>query len=427
MRAYLASACAAVLAGCAGIFQHDLPAAPASYTIDVAVAPNELRVGSAQRDVTPAVGGYLGGFSIGRTSTRVGSPLAVRALVVITPQRRFAIVGIDNLGVMLQDADWIKLGITGFANGDVFLCASHTHAAPDLIGLWGYYGFSSGRDPAYLGRLRSAVAEAVAEAAADAVPASFVRGQSRLPPSGIVKNSNRAGLFDRRLTVLQAIANDDGRPVGSLLHMACHPEVLPRSNTAISADFVGSLCDAWRDRGHGPAVFVNGALGAMVSPAWKPRDDAGVLGCGAALCDVAEAALAAAEPLPIERIEVRRRDVHLPLQALAFRFGRLLTVLPRELYSGYARSTVGLLRLGDFTAVTVPGEMEPAMAAQLRRELGLPEVLIFGLCDDEVGYLLRSRDAHDPEFAYELSMSPCVDAGERVRRAITGVPSRYGK
>ncbi len=417
----LAAAAIGALGSCAGIFQRDMPAAPARYEMRVPVA-GDLRIGSAERDVTPAVGGYLAGFDVARTSTRVGAALAVRALVVATPARRFAVVGIDNLGVMREDADWIKSGIAGFANGDVFLCASHTHAGPDLIGIWGFYGLSTGRDRDYLAALRGAVAEAVAEAAAAAVPARLALGEALLPPAGIVKNSNRAGIFDRRLVVLHAHAIADDRPVGTLLHLACHPEVLPRRNTAISADFVGGLCDEWRRRGRGQAVFVNGALGAMVSPDWPQRDDAGALACGAALADLAEQALADAAPLPVDTIEVRRRDVYLPMTSTWFRLGRVLTVLPRQLYGGHARSTVGMLRLGAFTAIAVPGEMEPLLAAQLRRELRLPDAVLFGLCDDEVGYLLRGADARDPGFAYETSMSPCVDAGERVRAAITGVP-----
>ncbi len=417
----------ALLGGCAGIFQRSMPAVPASFVADSPVAAAQLRVGSAERDITPAVGGYMAGFSIARTSTAISTPLKLRALVVDAPARRIAIVGIDNLGVMRQDADWLKSGVAGFANGDVFLCASHTHAGPDLIGLWGYYGFTTGRDPAYLALLHDALREAVAEALANAVPAHFEFGQTRLPPAGLVKNSNRDGLFDRRLSVLVAKANDDGRPVGTVLHMACHPEVLSRRHTLISSDFVGEMCEQWRQRGHGQAVFVNGALGAMVSPHWGERDPDGVATFGVKACDFAEQALAAAAPLPVDAIEVRRRDVYLPLDTMLFRLGRLFTVLPRELYSGNARSTVGYLRLGALEAIAVPGEMEPAMAAQLRRELGRPDVLVFGLCDDEVGYLLRARDAHDPEFAYERSMSPCTDAGERVRRAISGVGQPFGK
>lgn len=405
--------------GCSGVFQHALPDRPAGYQVVVDTAAG-LRVGSAECDVTPDVGCYMAGFSLARTSTAVGSPLKVRALVVEAPDRRFAIVGIDNLGVMREDVDWIKAGLPGFANGDVFVCASHTHAGPDLIGLWGWYFLSSGRDRDYVVRLREATAAAVAAARAAAAPARFVHGEARLPPTGLVKNANRKEVFDRRVTVLQALALDDQRPLGTLLHLACHPEVLPRRNTELSADFTGELCDAWRARGHGQAVFVNGALGAMVSPTGHSRDLAGVQAMGAALCDLAEGALHGAAPLVIDSIEVRRRDVYLPLVSAGFRLGRLTTVLERELYDGHARSTVGFLRLGSFAAVAVPGEMEPGLAQQLRAELRRPDLLVFGLCDDEVGYLLREQEATDPEFEYERSMSPCRTAGERVRRALTG-------
>lgn len=390
------------------------------YAQAVEVGDGVVAVGSAERDITPAVGGYLGGFDLARTSTAVGTPLKVRAMVLVTKARRFAIVGIDNLGLMREDVDWLKAGLAGFANGDVFVCASHTHAGPDLIGLWGWYFLSSGRDRAYLATVAEATSAAVAAACAAAAPARFVLGQSLLPPAGLVKNANRRGVFDRRVTVLHAQAIADDRPLGTLLHFACHPEVLPRANTAISADFVGELCDRWRARGHGQAVFVNGALGAMISPDVRPRDLAGVAAFGEAACRLCEQALAGAAPLPVDAIEVARTDIWLPMHATGFRVGRLATTLQRELFAGAARSTVGWLRLGAFEALAVPGEMEPSLAALLRAELRRPDAVVFGLCDDEVGYLLRGQDADDPEFAYERSMSPCRDAGEIVRAALSG-------
>jgi hypothetical protein len=270
--------------------------------------------------------------------------------------------------------------------------------------------------------VRQATVEAVAEALAAAVPARFVRGEAMLPPAGLVKNANRAGVFDRRLTVLHARAADDGRPVGTLLHLACHPEVMPRRNTAISADFVGGLCDLWRERGHGQAVFVNGALGAMVSPDVQPRDEIGVRKFAETACGLAERALERAAALAIDDIEVRRRDLYLPMVSPGFRLGRLTTVLQREIYDGNARSSVGYLKFGSFEAVAVPGEMEPALAERVRAELQRPDLVVFGLCDDEVGYLMREQEASDPEYAYERLMSPCRTAGERVRAAITGRP-----
>ncbi|HLQ38974.1 MAG TPA: hypothetical protein VK348_14285, partial [Planctomycetota bacterium] len=203
-------------------------------------------------------------------------------------------------------------------------------------------------------------------------------------------------------------------------HLACHPEVLRRGNTLLSADYVGALCEAWRDAGHGQAVFVNGALGAMVTPGIEHRDIDGMQAMGRQLCELGERALAAAAPLPVDAIEVRRCDAYLPLTTLGFRIGRLTTALQRELYGDCAKSSVGWLRIGALEAMAVPGEMEPALAQRIRALAHRPELLVFGLCDDELGYLLRGQDARDPAFAYERSMSPCVDAGELVQAALVG-------
>ena len=79
------------LAGCSGIFQRVRPEVPATYAVRTD-ASGGLSVGSAERDVTPEVGGYLAGFDPARTSTGVGRPLKVRALVLETGSRRIAIV-----------------------------------------------------------------------------------------------------------------------------------------------------------------------------------------------------------------------------------------------------------------------------------------------------------------------------------------------
>jgi hypothetical protein len=79
---------------------------------------------------------------------------------------------------------------------------------------------------------------------------------------------------------------------------------------------------------------------------------------------------------------------------------------------------VGYLRIGTFEAALVPGEMEPTLASRLRRITSRPDLVIFGLADDEVGYLMTEEDAWDKRFAYERLVSPGWDAGELVLEAL---------
>jgi len=404
------------LGACTGIFQGTLPEHPQSWCSLGSGAV--LEVGAAEADITPPGPVYLAGYSMARVSTGVFSPLAARALVLRCGGQKVAIVGIDNLGLQREDAEWIKSGIAGFQNGAVFLCSSHTHAGPDLVGFWGAYFLSSGRDPEYLGLVRQRIVEAVAAADANAREARLFRGEAWLPPRDLVRNSKRPEVFDRRLTVLQARDAHGGAPLGALLHLSCHPEVLRRGNDKVSSDFVGALCDAWRKEGLGQAVFVNGALGAMVTPGISPTGEAGVGLMGQRVLELCRQALAGAQEEPVERIEVRRRDVFSDFTSPALRIGRLSLAIPRAVYSGQVRTTVGYLRVGDVEIATVPGEMEPGLAARIRRDCGRPNLLILGLVDDELGYLLGERDARNPRFGYERLMSPSADCGERVLEAL---------
>ena len=112
----------------------------------------------------------------------------------------------------------------------------------------------------------------------------------------------------------------------------------------------------------------------------------------------------------------RRRRVLAGLVATYVAGGRLWTTL----------FALACSLLGAFEAVAVPGEMEPGLAQQVRAELGRPDLVVLGLCDDEVGYLMREQEAVAPLFAYERSMSPCRRAGELVRAALTGVQRNRG-
>ncbi len=108
-----------------GLFQRSRPEVPANYEVH---AKGQLLVGTAEANITPAGVQYMGGYGVGRTSTGVHSQLMVRAMVLLMGEQRFAIVGIDNLGLQREDADWVKRGVKGFPNGNVLLCSSHTHA-----------------------------------------------------------------------------------------------------------------------------------------------------------------------------------------------------------------------------------------------------------------------------------------------------------
>ena len=262
----LAGACVFLAACHTILFQADIPGSIPVYARSASADAAPLRAGSAEADITPDGSVYMAGYGLNRRSEGVHLPLRARALVLEKGGLELAFVGLDLLGMHRDDIDWIKQSLDGFPFGNVLICCSHTHSGPDLMGLWGFYFLSSGRDEEVLRTVRRGVRAAVLEARRKLAPCSLRVGQARLPDEGVAKNNRRPGWFDRDLTVLVFDKVDGSGRGGTLIHFACHPEMMRRNNHVLSSDMTGDLCDQVTQRTGTPAVFLNGALGAMVTP-----------------------------------------------------------------------------------------------------------------------------------------------------------------
>src|SRR4029453_12357228 len=71
-------------------------------------------------------------------------------------------------------------------------------------------------------------------------------------------------LYDRRLSVIQAVA-PDGKPLATLVNYAIHPEVLGAHVGIVSPDLIGPLCARIEEQVGGMALFMNGAQGGMIT------------------------------------------------------------------------------------------------------------------------------------------------------------------
>jgi hypothetical protein len=115
---------------------------------------------------------------------------------------------------------------------------------------------------------------------------------------------------------------------------------------------------------------------------------------------------------------VRRSDLYLPMHNSTYQMGFQFGLFPRRLYQGHLRTTIGVFEVGNLRIACVPGEIEPHLAGRIQESRGAPS-LVFALCDDELGYLMTAEDAVLPTFAYERTLTPCDDAGDRIMKAVT--------
>ncbi len=242
----------------------------------------------------------------------------------------------------------------------------------------------------------------------------------------------------------------DGKPLGIVVQWNSHG-VEPRNNPKVSRDFMGVVVDELQRRHSCPAIYFQGAIGGLMgTPDHKFTDDAGkpfadafgvIHAAGKAVADLADKALQTATPITLTPLAAYAHPTMIPLANEGFRAARAGGVLDRAAYQwtgGHSKrgeplpagksdphealeSEVAYLRLGELDLAAIPGELYPELvygkfqdpvdpgadfaSAPLETPVAniLPgkKIMIIGLANDELGYILPKRqwDVAAP-FAY---------------------------
>ena len=382
-----------------------------------------LRVGADVRSIAPDLDAgtvFIAGYDPDRPATGAHDELQVRSVA-------FASGGGEP--VVLSVCDLIGLTRVPGPKGRRVVACTHTHHGPDGLGFWGRpFEGVSGIDPAYIERVRSTVAASADAAVAALEPASLRVGSVAVP--GLVANFRNPDLVDDELSVLRAV-RADGSVVVTLCDFPCHPEVVDKTNTELTADYAGHLCRAVEGNAGGVAVFAAGALGGMLAPSTEVRTHAEAARYGSVLAAAAEEALASGAAVdPAEAtVAFARVEVDLLLENPIYDLGMQVGLVPaaerRE--AGSFVTEVSCFRVGPVMAACVPGELLPRLGLQLKatmRALGATVPMVVGLADDELGYLLPAEDFTfpadylDPGSQYEESFSVGPTGGPRVVAAL---------
>lgn len=257
----------------------------------VARPARALEAAAAKVDITPDLKTekvWLAGFGAkGRRPTGVHDPLYARVVLLREGDKTVALVGLDLLGFYLNDTRALRaLWEKGDPSRRLFVHATHTHSGPDTVGLWGPTIGVSGVNRRYMARVNARVAEALGLLESQLKPATAAGGHGALDPRGLCRDLRDPQVIDPNLSVLR-LKGADGKAIATVVNWSCHPEVIGRENTLLTADYPGPLCARVEEKTGGQCLFLSGAIGGLMSPDTETENFYETARIGAAVADAA--------------------------------------------------------------------------------------------------------------------------------------------
>lgn len=385
------------------------------------VAAATFMVAAGSQQVTPPLGTYLAGYGSDRKSTGQYDDIWVKAAVIADDEQMLALVTIDCIGLTRPDILRIQAELRArLPQAQVVVSSTHTHAGPDVVGIWGPALWRSGRDENYMDHLIDVAVALVSDTAGKLQPAAS-RVASVDQALAWVENVSEPGLLDPRLAVLQFVTLS-GESILTLTNYACHPTVLGPENSWVSADYAAGFYQQMTAALPGEHLFLQGAIGGWVQPLQGDRSHRLALELGRSLGEAALQALNVADENPYAALAYRSREVDVPLDNWGFRLLMWLGVLERETFDGAMRTSVAWFRIGQAQFVTHPGETSPAYSIASRALMDTRHSFVLGLTQDAMGYILKpdyfADEVSYPHADYLTSVSVGEQAGPRIMAAL---------
>lgn len=357
----------------------------------------EFQAGISVRVVTPdpllPVSGGVGPSS--PTEKALGE-LTVRALVLANEETTIAIVSTDFLGFPSTLCERVRAQVENIPPENIMIGASHTHSAPDLYGFPNEAGdFAIDLD--YVDWVCRQTVEAIHEAAEKRQPASVKIAMGEVKGK-VAYNYYAPQLYDPRASVLQCL-DENQEPIATLVNYAIHPEVLGNDQGILSPDMVGPLYDRIREQGGGVGIFMNSALGGMVTADVRGPDGNDVqtweecIRIGRRLADESLRIVAEAPVQNDPALFCAGIPLTLPIDSPMLLQVVKLSPLHYDIHADNSLTTqLNVVNVGNAQMLTIPGEAMPNIGYYLKRKMHGEHNFLLGLTNDALGYILTKED-----------------------------------
>ena len=399
-----------------------------------------IQAGFSEVDITPSedniilggYGTYFGSKKQTRRSEGIHDRLYATTVVLgrdASASNFIALTTLDAIGLSPRIVEKVKKKLAKMLMGTfyerkvkIILTASHSHATPDIVGLWGNLPFS-GIDDDYLDSIEEKIAGSIFKAINNM---NFVQVNKTV--SDVATRSPIPNLTSKLYNIW--FSDVYGKIVGSLSQWNAHPTILDGKNNYISAGYVGAFRHHMKRSFGGFHMFLNGMLGnvyaAYIEEADKdPFDGANksiydpdvpvekylqMVGLGEKLAKVSAASLAAYVQKP-SKIDSNRPNDNITLKTFYFKTRnknalfksalKLRVIERRREGHFFIKSELSYLKIGSIDLIFVPGEITPTATIKVAEALGLEEgFLIIGIANDWLGYILTKEQYEQESYKY---------------------------
>ncbi len=426
--------------------------------IDEAVA-EYWSAGFARRVLTPddikETRYFLGGFLKfpAQEATGVVDDLCVRAVVLDDNSGRgaAAFAWIDGVGFMNADIKDIREKLADITGDGKLISidvgSTHNHSAIDTQGLWGNIP-KSGRNQAYIDSVVQKTADAIREAYNSRSEGTLYYSSKACPE--LFYDGRDPYSIDDKIHLFRFVPNDSAKKEIYITNFGAHPINLGWSNTEISGDYPYYIEKEVTTEKNADFIFVQGAIGGAIhcdmgvengipedlSSFEKMKEYSNIV--ADVLYELAEKG-EAVEPV----LNVKHAQIDFEVNNFVFLLAASADLCNVKAFKEdgkvYLTSEIGYVEIGkNIKIIEAPGEALPELiyggfysAEEAFNGTEYPyegiatcfdnddEVLVFGLCNDAVGYIVPDNDysSSGAEGHYEETVSTGSKSGTAFSKA----------
>ena len=392
---------------------------------------------------------FLGGFLKfpAQEATGIIDDLCVRAVVLDDNSGRgaAAFAWIDAVGFMNADIKEIREKLSDITGDGKLISidvgSTHNHSAVDTQGLWGNIP-KTGRNQTYIDAVIQKTADAIREAYTNRSEGNLYYSSKACPE--LFYDGRDPYSIDDEIHLFRFVPDDTSKKEIYITNFGAHPVNLAWENTEISGDYPYYIEQAITSTTNADFMFIQGAIGGAIhcdmgvdkgipeelSSFEKMKEYSLIV--ADVICELAEIG-EAVEPI----LNIRHAQIDFEVNNFVFLLAASADLCNVDAYKEdgkvYLTSEIGYVEIGkNIKIIEAPGEALPELiyggfysADEACNGTEYPydgivsrfdkddEVLVFGLCNDAVGYIVPDNDysSSGDEGHYEETVSTGSKSG----------------